>query len=38
MAPNDAGRHVDYREIYIADVAPAAVQPDLSYAAALFRP
>jgi len=37
MAPNAAGRHVDYLEIYAADVVPADMQPDLSYAAPLFR-
>jgi hypothetical protein len=37
MAPNGAGRHVDYLEIYVADVVPVAMQPELSYAAALFR-
>jgi hypothetical protein len=38
MAPNNAGRHVNYLEIYVADVLPADMQLDLSYAAALFRP
>jgi Beta-galactosidase len=38
MAPNNAGRHVNYLEIYVADVFPADMQPDLSYAASLFRP
>ncbi|HEX2790007.1 MAG TPA: hypothetical protein VHN17_06220 [Steroidobacteraceae bacterium] len=37
MAPNNAGRHVNYLEIYLADVVPANMQPDLSYAASLFR-
>ena len=37
MAPNDAGRHVNYLEIYVADVLPANMQPTLSYAASLFR-
>jgi hypothetical protein len=36
MAPNNAGRPVDYLEIYLADLVPPAMQPDLSYAAALF--
>jgi hypothetical protein len=36
MAPNSAGRHVNYLEIYAADVAPAAMQPVLQYAAQLF--
>jgi hypothetical protein len=37
MAPNSAGRHVNYLEVYVADVLPADMQPDLSYAASLFR-
>jgi hypothetical protein len=37
MAPNNAGRHVDYLEIYVADVLPADMQPVLTYAASLFR-
>jgi len=37
MAPNPSGRHVDYLEIYVADVVPAAMQPVLSYAASLFQ-
>lgn len=37
MAPNDAGRHVNYLEIYVADVLPADMQPVLQYAASLFR-
>jgi hypothetical protein len=37
MAPNNVGRHVNYLEIYVADVVPADMQPDLSYAASLFR-
>jgi hypothetical protein len=37
MTPNNAGRHVDYLEIYVADVVPANMQPDLSYAASLLR-
>jgi hypothetical protein len=36
-APNNAGRHVNYLEIYVADVLPADMQPVLSYAASLFR-
>ena len=37
MAPNNAGRHVNYLEIYVADVLPADMQPDLNYAASLFH-
>jgi hypothetical protein len=37
MAPNDAGRHVNYLEIYEPDVLPADMQPVLQYAASLFR-
>jgi Beta-galactosidase len=37
MAPNGTGRHVDYLEIYVADVLPANMQPALSYAASLFQ-
>ncbi len=37
MAPNAAGRHVNYLEIYVADVAPVEMQPVLSYAASLFQ-
>jgi hypothetical protein len=37
MAPNNAGRHVDYLEIYVADVLPADMQFVLSYAASLFQ-
>jgi hypothetical protein len=37
MAPNKDGRHVDYLEIYVTDVAPADMQQVLSYAAGLFR-
>ena len=37
MAPNSAGRHVNYLEIYEADVLPADMQPVLQYAASLFR-
>jgi hypothetical protein len=36
-APNNAGRHVNYLEIYVTDVLPADMQPVLSYAASLFR-
>jgi hypothetical protein len=36
MALNDAGRHVNYLEIYAADVLPADMQPVLQYAASLF--
>src|SRR5580700_11142780 len=36
MARNGGGRHVNYLEIYAADVAPAAMQPVLQYAAQLF--
>ncbi len=37
MAPNNAGRHVNYLEIYVGDVLPAYMQPVLQYAASLFR-
>ena len=37
MAPNNAGRHVNYLEIYAGDVLPADMQPVLQYAASLFR-
>jgi hypothetical protein len=37
MTPNNAGRRVNYLEIYLADVLPADMQPVLSYAASLFR-
>ena len=37
MAPNNAGRHVNYLEIYEGDVLPADMQPVLQYAASLFR-
>jgi hypothetical protein len=37
MTPNNAGRRVNYLEIYVADVLPADMQPVLSYAASLFR-
>jgi hypothetical protein len=36
MVPNAAGRHVNYLEIYAADVASAEMQPVLQYAAQLF--
>lgn len=37
MAPNGAGRHVDYLQIYEGDVLPTDMQPVLQYAASLFR-
>jgi hypothetical protein len=37
MAPNPSGRHVDYLEIYQADVLPPDMQPVLKYGASLFR-
>jgi hypothetical protein len=37
MAPNKAGRHIDYIEIYVADVLPNDMQPVLKYASSLFR-
>lgn len=36
MERNSAGRHVNYLEIYAADVLADEMQPDLRYAAALF--
>jgi hypothetical protein len=36
MARNSGGRHVNYLEIYAADVEPPAMQPVLQYAAQLF--
>jgi hypothetical protein len=36
MAPNNAGRHVDYLEIYEADVVPADMQPVLKYGRRCF--
>ena len=36
MAPNSAGRHVNYLQIYAGDVLPADMQPVLQYAASLF--
>jgi hypothetical protein len=38
MAPNDAGRHVDFLEIYEGDVRADDMQPVLEYAASLFAP
>jgi len=37
MAPNRAGRHVNYLEIYEGDVLSADMQPTLEYAASRFR-
>ena len=37
MAANDAGRHVNYLQIYEGDVLAADMQPVLQYAASLFR-
>jgi hypothetical protein len=37
MGLNNAGRHVNYLEIYERDVVPADMQPVLEYAASLFR-
>jgi len=37
MKPNSAGRHVNYLEIYEADVLPDDMQPVLKYAASLFH-
>ena len=37
MAPNKAGRRINYLEIYMGDVLPAEMQPVLQYAASLFR-
>jgi hypothetical protein len=37
MAPNNAGQHVNYLELYVGDVVPADMQPVLQYAASLFR-
>ena len=36
MAPNNAGRHINYLAIYEGDVLPADMQPVLQYAASLF--
>ena len=36
IAPNSAGRHVDYLEIYEADVTAQEMQSTLSYGASLF--
>lgn len=38
MAPNNAGLHVDFLEIYEGDVVAADMQPVLEYAASLFAP
>lgn len=38
MEPNKAGQHVDFVEIYEADVVPAAMQSTLKYGAELFEP
>ena len=37
MAPNNAGQHVDYLEIYAGVVLSPDMQPVLKYAASLFR-
>jgi hypothetical protein len=37
MAPNSAGRHVNYLEIYQGDVLAVEMQPVLEWAASLFR-
>jgi len=37
MVPNNAGRHVNYLEIYGGDVLSADMQPTLEYAASLFH-
>jgi hypothetical protein len=37
LAPNNAGRHVSYLEIYEPDVLAAEMQPVLSYGASLFK-
>jgi hypothetical protein len=37
MAPNSAGRHINYLEIYEGDVLAADMQPVLEYAASLFQ-
>jgi len=37
MAPNKAGRHVNYLQIYAGDVLAPAMQPVLQYAASLFQ-
>jgi hypothetical protein len=37
MAANNAGRHVNYLEIYEGDVLSADMQPTLEYAASLFH-
>jgi hypothetical protein len=38
MAPNKAGQHINYLEIYEGDVLANEMQPVLEYAASLFRP
>jgi hypothetical protein len=38
MAPNSAGQHINYLEIYEGDVLSADMQPVLQYAASLFLP
>jgi hypothetical protein len=37
MEPNNAGRHVNYLEIYEPDVLDDGMQPVLQYAASLFK-
>jgi hypothetical protein len=37
MTPSGSGRHVDYLEIYAADVVPPDMQPTLKYGASLFQ-
>jgi hypothetical protein len=36
IAPNSAGKHVDYLEIYDSDVTAQEMQSTLSYGASLF--
>jgi hypothetical protein len=36
MAPDEAGQHINYLEIYEGDVLAPAMQPLLQYAASLF--
>ena len=36
MEPNDAGRHVNYLEVYEPDVLAEEMQPVLRYGASLF--
>lgn len=38
MAPNSAGRHINFLEIYAGDVLSPDMQPVLQYAASLFAP